>query len=143
MAETAAEDDLPAPAVSAYGRAVLVLEAENPGCHLGWTTLAGIAAVESDHGQTGDRTLGPDGRSSRPVVGPALDGRGFAAVPATPESARWHGDSRWDHAVGALLSYNRSDAYVDSVRHAAMQYRWPARQRAPQTSYPNPRAFVA
>ena len=176
VAETAATNDIPAPAVNAYGRAVLVLGAEDPTCHLGWTTLAGIAAVESDHGGTGGRTLGPNGRSSTPVVGPALDGRGFAAVSATPESAHWHGDSRWDHAVGALqfipttwdrwaadgdedglrdpndiddaalaaahylcagnrdlvssrdwysavLSYNHSAVYVDSVRRAAMQYR--------------------
>src|SRR3546814_6297301 len=44
-----------------------------------------------------------DGRSSRPILGPALDGRpGFAAIRSTPESATWHGDSTWDHAVGPL-----------------------------------------
>ena len=102
VAETAARGHIPAPAVNAYGRAVLVLDAEDPACHLGWTTLAGIGAVESDHGQVGGRTLGADGRSSEPVVGPALNGRTFAAVRATPGSERWHGDPRWDHAVGAL-----------------------------------------
>lgn len=102
VAGTAAENDIPAPAVSAYGRAVLVLDAEDPSCHLGWTTLAGIGAVESNHGQIGGRTLAPDGRSSTPVVGPALDGVGFAAVPATAASVRWHGDPHWDHAIGAL-----------------------------------------
>ena len=44
-----------------------------------------------------------DGRSSTPILGPALDGEGgFAAIPATPETATWHGDPRWDHAVGPL-----------------------------------------
>jgi len=99
---TAAATGIPAPAVLAYGRATLVLAGSDPGCRLGWTTLAGIGAVESAHGTVGGRTLGPDGRSSSPVLGPALDGRGYAAVPATRASARWHGDPRWDHAVGPL-----------------------------------------
>ncbi len=46
-----------------------------------------------------ERTAAPRARSS----GPALNGRGaFAAVPASPQSSAWHGDQRWDHAVGPL-----------------------------------------
>ena len=36
------------------------------------------------------------------MLGPALDGKKFAAIPATPESTVWHGDPDWDHAVGPL-----------------------------------------
>ncbi len=48
-----------------------------------------------------------DGRraqaSSQVILGPALDGIGkVAAIPSTPDSVRWHGDSRWDHAVGPM-----------------------------------------
>lgn len=96
---TAAKTGIPAPAVRAYANAQL---AEQRGCRVGWTTLAGIGWVESHHGTIGDRTLGEDGRSSTPVVGPALDGERFAAIRATAESSRWHGDATWDHAVGPL-----------------------------------------
>ena len=90
---------IPAAAVRAYANAQL---AEPRGCKVGWTTLAGIGWVESQHGSIGGRTLGDDGRSSKPVLGPALDGKDFAAIRATPESTAWHGDPTWDHAVGPL-----------------------------------------
>ena len=90
---------IPAAAVRAYANAQL---AEPRGCKVGWTTLAGIGWVESQHGTIGGRTLGDDGRSSKPVLGPALDGKDFAAIRATPESTAWHGDPTWDHAVGPL-----------------------------------------
>ena len=95
---TAAKAGIPVPAVRAYARA----ELEAP-CAIGWTTLAGLGWVESQNGTIGGRTLGDDGRSSRPIIGPALDGRGgLAAIPATPETTAWHGDPRWDHAVGPM-----------------------------------------
>jgi membrane-bound lytic murein transglycosylase B len=90
---------IPAPAVRAYANAQL---SEPQGCEVGWTTLAGIGWVESKHGTIGGRTLAEDGHSSRPVLGPALDGRDFAAIRATPASTVWHGDPAWDHAVGPL-----------------------------------------
>lgn len=99
VADTAARAGIPAPAVRAYANAQL---SEPRGCDVGWTTLAGIGWVESQHGTIGGRTLGDDGRSSSPILGPALDGRRYAAVPATPETTAWHGDRRWDHAVGPL-----------------------------------------
>lgn len=88
------------PAIRAYARVQLDGSA---GCQIGWTTLAGIGWVESHHGTLGGRTLGEDGRSSSSILGPALDGHGkFAAIPATPESATFHGDAEWEHAVGPL-----------------------------------------
>ena len=100
VARYAPRAGIPAPALRAYADAQL---GEPAGCKVGWTTLAGIGWVESQHGTIGGRTLGADGRSSSPILGPALDGHGrFAAIPATAESARWHGDPRWDHAVGPL-----------------------------------------
>jgi len=93
---------IPAPAMAAYGSVELRLRRALPGCHLAWNTLAGIGWVESQHGTIGGRTLLADGRSSTPVLGPALNGQGFAAIRSTPESAAWHGDTRWEHAVGPL-----------------------------------------
>ncbi|WP_319805132.1 lytic murein transglycosylase [Nocardioides kribbensis] len=173
VSRTSAATGVPAPAVRAYGQAQLSGIA---GCDLGWTTLAGIGWIESQHGTLGGRTLGEDGRSSSPILGPALDGTGdVAAIRSTPASAAWHGDRRWEHAIGpmqflastwdrwatdgdgdgsadpldlddaaaaaarylcasgtdlvtgpawsaAVLSYNPSREYVDSVRRAAQVY---------------------
>jgi membrane-bound lytic murein transglycosylase B len=96
MAERAG---IPVAAVGAYANAQL---SEPRGCKIGWTTLAGIGWVESRHGTIGGRTLGENGHSSEPVLGPALDGHDFAAIRATPASTVWHGDPTWDHAVGPL-----------------------------------------
>ncbi|MDN4172038.1 lytic murein transglycosylase [Nocardioides sp. SOB77] len=99
-AATAERAGIPLPALTAYGRATLMAPA---GCDVGWTTLAGIGWVESQHGTIDGRTIADDGLSSEPILGPALDGRGeVAAIPATPSSTRWHGNPVWDHAVGPL-----------------------------------------
>ena len=91
---------IPAPAVRAYVRAQRGAAGD---CDIGWTTLAGIGYVESHHGTLGGRSLLADGRSSSPIVGPALDGRGdFAAIRSTPASQSLHGDAVWEHAVGPM-----------------------------------------
>lgn len=99
---TAASTQIPGPAVRAYGAAALRIDEEDPACRLGWTTIAAIGAVESGHGTHGGAVLGDDGRPSVPIIGPALDGNGVAAIPATADSTVMHGDSQWDHAVGPL-----------------------------------------
>ncbi|GAA2143087.1 hypothetical protein GCM10009844_15080 [Nocardioides koreensis] len=97
---TARAEDIPAPAVRAYTHAQLHAPR---GCHVGWTTLAGIGYVESHHGTLGGRVLQADGRSSSPILGPALNGRGaFAAIRSTPASRAVHGDAVWEHAVGPM-----------------------------------------
>ncbi|MET0448777.1 MAG: lytic murein transglycosylase [Aeromicrobium sp.] len=90
-------------ALQAYGSATLRLGKEQPSCRLGWTTLAGIGGIESLHGTDGGAYLLPDGQTSQPILGPALDGTGGnAAIKATAESTQWHGDAQWDHAVGPM-----------------------------------------
>jgi len=91
---------IPAPAVRAYARAQL---ASQESCGIGWTTLAGIGWVESQHGTLGGRILGADGRPSSAIIGPALDGRGdVAAISAAPAGTSLHGDPAWEHAVGPM-----------------------------------------
>jgi membrane-bound lytic murein transglycosylase B len=103
LTRTATAAGLPVPALRAYAAAELTLRTEQPGCHLGWNTLAGIGWIESQHGTIGGRALGEDGRPSTPILGPALDGSGtYAAIRSTPSSAAWHGDRTWEHAVGPL-----------------------------------------
>lgn len=100
LADMASRTGIPETALRAYAR--VQLDAGG-GCRVGWTTLAGIGWVESQHGTLGDAVLRLDGTSRPRIVGPALDGTGrFAAIPASPGSSRWHGDSRWEHAVGPM-----------------------------------------
>lgn len=88
-------------ALRAYAEATLAVAEEQPGCHLGWTTLAGIAEVESGHGTFGGATLEADGRPTAPIVGPALDGsEGLAAIRTDSQGTARHGDPTWDRAVG-------------------------------------------
>src|SRR5262249_24985735 len=73
---------IPVTALRAYGYATLRVDADQPGCHLAWTTLAAIGKVESDHGRTGGATLQPDGRAVPPIIGPALNGQnGLKSIP--------------------------------------------------------------
>lgn len=100
LARTARRAGIPPTALAAYARATL----RSPdGCGLGWTTLAAIGWIESQHGTLGDRVLGLDGTSSTPIIGPALDGAGgFGAIAATRAGTALHGDRTWDHAVGPM-----------------------------------------
>ena len=92
---------VPVPALRAYGRTELRLAGERPGCGLGWTTLAGIGEVESDHGRYAGRALTEQGRPDRPVVGVALDGVGVARVLDT-DGGVLDGDASLDRAVGPM-----------------------------------------
>ena len=91
---TAAASGIPATAVDAYGRAVLATAKADPGCHLGWTTLAGVGTVESANGTLGGRRLLANGYADRPITGPALDGAGgFATI---------RDENGWVRAVGPM-----------------------------------------
>jgi len=89
---TALAAGIPEVAVAAYARATLASPAS---CGLGWTTLAGIGWIESQHGTLGGLRLGSDGRSSSRIDGPVLDGSGDVA--AVPDGA-----GAWQRATGPL-----------------------------------------
>ncbi len=72
--ERAAALRIPVTALEAYGYAARVAEVENPGCHIAWTTLAGIGQVESHHGTYHHATLSPNGDVRPPIRGVVLDG---------------------------------------------------------------------
>jgi membrane-bound lytic murein transglycosylase B len=100
---TASASGISPVAVAAYGAATLRLATEQPTCKVGWTTLAGIGAIESGHGTNGGSTLKADGTTTKDIIGPALNGQsGFAAIASTPDSVKWHGDKQWDRAVGPM-----------------------------------------
>jgi hypothetical protein len=97
VTQTAAKAGIPVPAMRAYARAQL---ARPQGCDLGWTTLAAIGWVESQHGTLDGRTLGDDGHSSEPIVGPALAGgldRAYGPMQFIPSTwRRWASDGDGD-----------------------------------------------
>ncbi|RMI35691.1 murein transglycosylase [Nocardia stercoris] len=65
---------IPVPALEAYGYAAAVLARSRPDCGIGWTTLAGIASVESKHGTHAGSRIGPEGTVAPPIRGIPLDG---------------------------------------------------------------------
>jgi membrane-bound lytic murein transglycosylase B len=93
---------IPVRALEAYANAHAVLAAARPGCRVTWVTLAGIAAVESQHGTIGGRALLPDGRSSSPIIGIPLNGANGTRTIAATDGGLLDGDKVWEHAVGPL-----------------------------------------
>jgi len=110
---------IPARALEAYANAHAVLAATQPGCHLTWVTLAGIAKVESEHGTMGGRTLLPDGRPSSPIIGIPLNGANGTRAIAATDGGLLTGDKMWEHAVGpfqfipSAWALWRADAHGD------------------------------
>ncbi|HEY1487576.1 MAG TPA: hypothetical protein VGF84_15830, partial [Micromonosporaceae bacterium] len=103
VSSIAARTGIPARALAAYVDAQLTTTLTAPNCQIGWTMLAGIGGVESNHGRFGGAALRPDGTTTKPILGPALDGtHGNKAIPATTAGVRLDGDPKWDHAVGPM-----------------------------------------
>ncbi|MCG2620349.1 lytic murein transglycosylase [Arthrobacter sp. I2-34] len=101
LGSTAAAAGIPDRALLAYASAALSVARTDPACRLGWTTLAAIGAVESGHGTHGGASLAADGTAAPRIVGPRLDGTGFARIQDT-DSGTFDGDPAWDRAVGPL-----------------------------------------
>lgn len=97
----AGQTRIPERALRAYVAAAETVDAAAPMCGIGWNTVAALGFVETAHGTYGGGGLNAAGQVSRPVVGPALDGAGFAAIADTDEGAL-DGDARWDRAVGPM-----------------------------------------
>ncbi|MFJ8430878.1 lytic transglycosylase domain-containing protein [Kitasatospora sp. NPDC094019] len=90
---------LPETVFAAYRKAEAALLLRSPGCHLPWQLLAAIGEVES--GQAGRGAVDAGGTTFRPILGPVLNGAGFAAIGDT-DGGRYDGDTQWDRAVGPM-----------------------------------------
>ncbi len=90
---------IPAVVLAAYRRAEATLSRTQPDCHLPWQLLAAIGQVESGQAERGDVT--PAGTTVHRILGPVLDGNGFADIPDT-DNGRWDGDPVHDRAVGPM-----------------------------------------
>ncbi|MQY19705.1 lytic transglycosylase domain-containing protein [Nocardia macrotermitis] len=84
--------NVPVIALEAYGYAAAVLARSRPDCGIGWTTLAGIANVESRHGSHGGAHIQADGLVTPPIRGVLLDGSpGVARILDAEATARTGG----------------------------------------------------
>lgn len=101
LMHAAAETGIPARALQAYVAAAGAANEAAPACGIGWNTVAAVGFVESGHGTYGGGSLTAAGQASGPIVGPSLNGNGFAAIPDTDAGAL-DGDAQWDHAVGPM-----------------------------------------
>ncbi|WP_326701037.1 lytic murein transglycosylase [Streptomyces sp. NBC_01754] len=98
-ARTWAEAGIPATVLAAYRSAETSLARTDPGCHLPWQLLAAIGKVESGHASGG--RVDARGTTLTPILGPVLDGVGFAHIPDT-DAGRYDGDAVYDRAVGPM-----------------------------------------
>ncbi|MFD3534817.1 lytic transglycosylase [Streptomyces sp. NPDC058664] len=94
-----AEAGIPASVLAAYKRAEQSIRSTDPGCNLPWQLLAGIGKVES--GQARGGRVDANGTTFSPILGPALNGVGFANISDTDRGA-YDGDSVHDRAVGPM-----------------------------------------
>ncbi|WP_036528345.1 lytic transglycosylase domain-containing protein [Nocardia sp. CNY236] len=94
--------DIPPIALEAYGYAAAVMARARPDCGIAWTTLAGIASVESQHGRHRGAAIAADGSVSPPIIGIPLDGSAGVALIEDTDSGALDGDAVYDRAVGPL-----------------------------------------
>ncbi|MEU6880618.1 lytic murein transglycosylase [Streptomyces sp. NPDC046712] len=94
-----AEAGIPASVLAAYKRAEESIRSSDPACNLPWQLLAGIGKVES--GQARGGRVDANGTTNSPILGPVLNGVGFANISDTDNGA-FDGDSTHDRAVGPM-----------------------------------------
>ncbi|MEC3982892.1 lytic transglycosylase domain-containing protein, partial [Amycolatopsis sp. H20-H5] len=88
---------IPDSMLKAYKNAANILAREQPDCHLDWALIASIGRIESNHARGGYVT--PNGDTLEPILGPILNGNGYATIPDT-DNGRYDGNTHWDRAVG-------------------------------------------
>nr|WP_223885118.1 lytic murein transglycosylase [Nocardia colli] len=93
---------IPSVALEAYGYAAAVLARAKPDCGIAWTTIAGIASVESKHGSHGGSRIDADGTVRPPIIGIPLDGAPGVALVKDTDGGVMDGDREFDRAIGPL-----------------------------------------
>ncbi|MEU0847383.1 lytic murein transglycosylase [Streptomyces flaveolus] len=94
-----AEAGIPATVLDAYKKAESELRRAKPGCNLPWQLLAAIGKVES--GQARGGRVDANGTTTSQIIGPQLDGNGFALIKDT-DNGVYDGNSSYDNAVGPM-----------------------------------------
>ncbi|WP_037906015.1 lytic transglycosylase domain-containing protein [Actinacidiphila yeochonensis] len=90
---------LPTTVLAAYERAQELIAKSDPGCELPWQLLAAIGQVES--GQARGGAVDANGTTYQPILGPVLNGDGFADITDT-DGGQYDGDAVHDRAVGPM-----------------------------------------
>ncbi len=98
----AGELGMSATALSAYGYAAAVMAETRPTCGIGWTTVAGIASVESKHGTHRGAKVAPNGQVAPAIRGVPLDGSPGVAKILDTDRGTFDGDTVHDRAMGPL-----------------------------------------
>ncbi len=93
------EAGIPATVLDAYKKAEAELRSSKPGCNLPWQLLAAIGKVES--GQARGGLVDANGTTLSRILGPQLDGNGFALIKDT-DHGKYDGNSSYDQAVGPM-----------------------------------------
>ncbi|MEV6755530.1 lytic transglycosylase [Streptomyces sp. NPDC051214] len=93
------DSEIPATVLDAYKKAEASLATSKPGCNLPWELLAAIGKVES--GQARGGRVDANGRTIGEILGPPLNGNGFAKITDTDNGA-YDGDKTHDRAVGPM-----------------------------------------
>jgi membrane-bound lytic murein transglycosylase B len=99
VSQSDAEAGIPATVLDAYKKAESAMREAKPGCNLPWELLAAIGNVES--GQARGGRVDANGTTLTPILGPQLDGNGFALIKDTDNGA-YDGNSTYDQAVGPM-----------------------------------------
>ncbi|MFD8957502.1 lytic murein transglycosylase [Streptomyces anulatus] len=94
-----AEAGIPASILAAYKQAEQTVATTDPACRLPWQLLAAIGKVES--GQARGGRVDTNGTTTSPILGPALNGQGFALIKDTDGGA-YDSDAVHDRAVGPM-----------------------------------------
>ncbi|RLV65885.1 Secreted protein [Streptomyces sp. CBMAI 2042] len=94
-----AEAGIPASVLAAYKQAERTVATTDPACRLPWQLLAAIGKVES--GQARGGQVDANGTTLSPILGPALNGQGFALIKDTDGGA-YDSDAVHDRAVGPM-----------------------------------------
>ncbi|NRN67860.1 Membrane-bound lytic murein transglycosylase B [Kibdelosporangium sp. 4NS15] len=87
---------IPGKALEAYQKAATMLGTSQPACKMHWSLLASIGRIESNHGRG---QYDAKGNTADRILGPVLNGAGFAAIQDT-DGGQLDGDLQWDRAVG-------------------------------------------
>lgn len=94
--------DLPLVALDAYVRAEAKMSVEKPRCGLDWSMVAALARIESYHGTIYGASIGTTGRTTKLIIGIALDGTNNTARIPDTDNGVLDGDTELDRAVGPL-----------------------------------------
>jgi membrane-bound lytic murein transglycosylase B len=97
-----APSDIPRLFLDAYRRAATALQKRAPGCRVGWTAIAAIGKIESNHGRFRDAQLALNGDVFPRITGIPLDGTNNTRVITDTDGGVLDGDVVYDRAVGPM-----------------------------------------